>query len=616
MIAHLDAAQRARVSLLNEHMHAISTAPRRGQAIANAAAATGLSAKRIETLFYTWLDTGDTALIERRKLPRGRTSHADCIDLTADERQRLRQLSLKCDSRQFAIEAFADDPATRDELRVWIAGYRASRNYPKPLLAAARITAEDRAQARGHRTFSLRAHTQLRSNTYLDDQGEHQLTGGDLFECDDMSLNQPFWYEWPYGGDPLSDTFGVRLGRQMLASIDTATGKWIGFDLVGRVRDAYRAEDVVRFLGRIAATHGLPRLGFRLERGVWMSNTVRGVQGTTDEGERQTIGSIRDIVDIHYVYSPKAKGVIEGSFDNLQTALALHGLQVGRKRGEYEAATKLALACAAARRHPADCGFPHISEAVERVNAAMNTLDARPKLGRLLTGIPQERFTAALTERPLARIPDERAHLFMPVKQIRPIDAGHVRIRVPHYDHLFSFAVPGECAHLGNKYQLLVCFDPADPHAGAHVLDAESDRCRDYHATPGQSYGIFPFAADAPQLDRRTVRSPLDSRPSTKRNYLAAARTHFRATGMVTGTGASIDQVADGHGNTARVERGTGGTASGLSVERSANPHAASALQARREHIDASAPATSSRQRRDLAAFDAAALLGRDDDDF
>lgn len=572
----LDQYQRERVGLLRPLMQMIAEANRRELAKREAAIKCGLSFARIESLFLDWKKRGDEALIEKRKLTRSKKRASEIISLTDAETNSLRRLSAQCNSIPFAIECFADLPETRTELRTLINSRRASRNYPKALRRAARITPEMSDLARGNKRFSLHATTQFRTNTWIDSAGvEHLLTGGDLFECDDMSLNQPFWYEWPYGGDDLSDKFGVRLGRQMLACIDTATGKWIGFDLIGRVRDAYRAEDVIRFLGRIGDNVGLPRLGFRLERGVWASRSVRGVKGTRDEDEQKTFASIRDVVNVHYVYSPKAKGVIEGSFNLLQTILATTGIQIGRKRGEYEKTTSLALKCAAGGMHPKDAGFPHINEIAERVHQAMHTANARQKNGRLLTGIPSEKFEASIIERPLKNIPTSKDYLFLPVRQIRPITGGFLRYRVPHYSHIFSFAVPEGLAHLGRGYRLLLCFDPANPHAGARVFDAENDSRLHYESTPNQDYGTFEYVEDKPQLD-------FSGRTKQRSAYAAAARTTFRSLGMQIGTGASIEQVADGRGSSICLQRNGNSSAS---VRQRAETHAEDALNTRQNYI-------------------------------
>lgn len=568
----LDLYQRERIGTLRPLMQMISSADRREDAKRHAAERVGLSFARVESLYLDWKKRGDEALVDKRRLPRERKAGADLLHITDEERAMLGRLVAQCGSVAYALEAFADRPETRPELRDLINRHRPRRTYPKILRRAARITPESGDLARGPKRFNLNVTTQFRTNTWVDAAGaEHPLAGGDLFECDDMSLNQPFWFDWPYGGDELSDAFGVRLGRQMLACCDTATGKWIGFDLIGRVRDAYRAEDVMRFLGRIGDTAGLPRLGFRLERGVWAARSVRGIKGASDGDEQQKLGSLRDIVGIHYCYRPKGKGVIEGNFDMLQTILALSGIQIGRERGEFERTTALARKCAQGRMHPKDAGFPHITAIADRVADAMAKADARPKMGRLLRGVPAETFAGGVAATPLAGIPADRRHLFLPVKEVRPITESFVRYKVPHYGHTFSFRVPPEVAHLGRGYRLLVCFDPADPHAGARVFDAETDGRLHFDAVQGQDYGTFAYEPDAPQLD-------LSGAPRKRNGYAAAARTHFRALGLVQGTGASIDQAADGHGSSARIERGR------APLVQDAGNRAADALQARREH--------------------------------
>jgi len=577
----MDFFQRQRIGLLRDLMQMIDHAPRgcRGKAYDVASGRCGLSPKRLEKLYSIWRKEGDDALIEGRKLKKEKTSAADRLPIAPDDRKLLQNYVRRCDSMQYAIEAAAEDPRCSAPLRDYIRGYRMTRNYPKALLAAARASTLDRALMRGKKAFEAESYTQLRKNVILTDDGFINLEGGDLFECDDMSLNQPFWYEWEYGGDPLSDQHGVRIGRQMLAAVDVATGKWLGFDLIGRVRDAYRAEDVLRFLGRICDCYGIPRYGFRLERGVWMSNSIRGVREVTDDDEKITIGSVTDIVDIDYVWKSKAKAIIEGSFDFLQTILSLTGVTIGRKRGEYEETTRLMLQCATGLKHPKDIGLRHMNEAAEVVQDAMEKADNRPKMGRLLRGIPLEKFSAAVIARPLARVPEESAHLFLPVKQIRPIDGGFVRCKVPHYKTQFSFRVPPECAGLGNGYHLHVCFDPAMPDEGARVLDAESDRRRVFESVEGQLYGVWEYREDAPQLDRRTKKTREGY--VEKKEYQAAARTAFRSTGTAVGTGASIDHMNDGNGKVATI-------ASGIvprTAAARADSRAVKAIQARHAHV-------------------------------
>jgi len=602
----LDAYQRNRIGTLRPIMQMIDAAEHTTNAINAAVARVGFSFKRLEKLFHEWRDAGDAALLDKRKLPKAKKAASDVLNITDEELRVLRSAAIKTDSILLAIEVLAESEECRPELRELILRHKARRNYPKALRRAARITKEDKSLARGQKGFGLLVHVQYRDNTWKDSAGNtHPLIGGDIFECDDMSVNQPFWYEWPYGGDPLSDMFGVRLGRQVLFCRDVARQKWLGFDMIGRVRDAYRAEDVVRFLGLIGETHGLPRLGYRLEKGVWASRSVRGVKGiANDDTEKTVFGSVRDVVDIHYVKDSHGKGGIEGAFDFLQSLLGLDGIQIGRHRGEYEKTTQLALQCAAGRKHPASCGFLHMSELADRINVRMDQADNRPKQGRLFQGISQEAFASDVTEHPLSSVPAEKRHLFMPVKTVRPIHGGHVRCKVPHYGHLFSFAVPASCAHLGSGYKLLVCFDPSAPTAGAMVFDAEVDGRRDFDAVAEQPYGVFQFSPDAPQLDFSRT-----GNYQGKKEYLAASRRLFRATGMRQGTGASIDQVADGYGSSARIARG-------VDLARTENipaesPRAAEALQARRTFVESGDRATA----RKLRKVSSAALLDDDENE-
>jgi len=126
-----------------------------------------------------------------------------------------------------------------------------------------------------------------------------------------------------------------------------ASAKWLGFEMIGRARDAYKAEDILRFLRRIFQTYGLPRRGLRLERGIWASKKIKGHQLTPelrtdgdyedtingyelpemeDTEKKVIVGGLAQLgLEVKYCYSPRGKGMIESSFDHLQSIMNAMG---------------------------------------------------------------------------------------------------------------------------------------------------------------------------------------------------------------------------------------------------------------------------------------------------
>ena len=200
------------------------------------------------------------------------------------------------------------------------------------------VTPQVKDKFRGPRRFELNGITTHRSMDEQLESGElRAIQPGDWWEMDDMSVNLPFWFESPFGTDRLAERHGVGLGRQSLCAMDIASGKWLGFELIGRPRDAYRAEDILRFLRRLFTEYGTPRRGLRLERGIWQSKRLTGYAVTDggaaeeevqrpgmDEPERERIvGGIEALgIRVQYVHSPKAKGFIESGFNFLQAVMS------------------------------------------------------------------------------------------------------------------------------------------------------------------------------------------------------------------------------------------------------------------------------------------------------
>lgn len=287
---------------------------------------------------------GGLAALAPRKSP-GRPARA--AELTDEQIAFVRQVAAKEGSARLAFDRLAFAPGCSDELRDYLL---ATRDLPPSLMRLCHITAAAKALHQGPRHLQLAGPVNLRDMTELmPDNTRREILAGDWWEMDDMSLNQPFWFDCDpedFQGDPMAQRYRRSLGRQSLWAVDVRSGKVLGFELIGRRRDAYRAEDILRFLRRLFADHGLPRRGLRLERGTWKSSRIKGIKVDAKNGpaldpeqaslmaalgedyerpemaeeEKQVvIGGLAKLgLEVVHAWSPKQKGIIEGSFNNLQ----------------------------------------------------------------------------------------------------------------------------------------------------------------------------------------------------------------------------------------------------------------------------------------------------------
>jgi hypothetical protein len=290
--------------------------------------------------------SGGIAALEPRKSC-GRPALADLMP--EEGIAKVKALALKCESVAMAWAVYSMDAECPDEIREAVSAGR----VPPSLLALAKPTPEIHALHRGPRTFQLNGQKARRDMTELmPDGSRREIKAGDWFELDDMSLNQPFWFnaraeDCP--GDKLVERYGKSLGRQSLWCIDVASGKWLGFELLGRRRDSYRAEDILRFLRRVFEDHGLPRRGLRLEQGIWKSKRIKGVaitgkadvdaalaessvfqdfdQPAMPKPELDAIvGGLASIgLEVVHARTPGQKGIIETGFRHLQKVINLAG---------------------------------------------------------------------------------------------------------------------------------------------------------------------------------------------------------------------------------------------------------------------------------------------------
>ena len=104
-----------------------------------------------------------------------------------------------------------------------------------------------------------------------------------------MSVNFPFWFESPFRDRQTRRTMASASAGNRFCAMDIASGKWLGFELIGRPRDAYRAEDILRFLRRLFTEYGMMRRGPPVERGIWQSKRLTGYTVTDSAAAEEEV---------------------------------------------------------------------------------------------------------------------------------------------------------------------------------------------------------------------------------------------------------------------------------------------------------------------------------------
>ena len=427
----------------------------------------------------------------------GRPAVADC--LPPDFADFIRRKAAKCGSMALAYQFCVDDPACPEELREFLVPKLVGEkplSLPPSLRRVAKVTSELAAALRGPRALGHIGFKSRHSDLVIDPVTgqERKLLAGDIYLSDDMSTNHPFWFNLPDGeretragrGDKLAEKHGVAIGRQGLYTID-ARGKWLGCDLIGRPTDAYTSADILRHFRRIIADWGMPRIGWILEKGVWLARAIDGeIKVVIDDGAREAVVaglSSLGFAVIH-VSTSEGKALIEGAFAHLQAVLDLLEIPtIGRVRGEMERVEKVIRRVQTGVIHPAEAGIPYIGEHIKNIQKAMVFCNGKPKFGRIQNGVPDEVWSQDTEAHPLRRLTPEQMGVFMPLKYETRIRQGCVDKQL---DGVFYRFTSPEFARLGAGYRLAVAFDPGDASAGAEIYNLETGSRNADGYSPGQ----------------------------------------------------------------------------------------------------------------------------------
>jgi hypothetical protein len=288
----------------------------------------------------------------------------------------------------FRLVAASEDPRVTEQFRQVVLR-RNSRTLPPSWERLLDTPSSVLAHQRDHSSPISAYISTPRGLHFVDAAGvEKPLRAGSLFESDDGTVNFPVVVPWPYGGDPCSDKFGVKVGRfQLLPIVDVRTRFCPFWQFVIRSKGSYRGEDIVALFGATFSEVGMPE-ALRLERGSWESNIVR---------DALQLAGVPSVPAWH----SKQKNAVENFFDRLWTPLSLAPGDVGRFRGENAENTALLAQCEAGRRDPRE-HFLTVEQAAEQIGRSVAFINSEPVECRAWgRWVPQALFASQTAEQPL-----------------------------------------------------------------------------------------------------------------------------------------------------------------------------------------------------------------------
>lgn len=522
-----------------------------GRTLGEAAAATGLSIATASRWLARRVAFEEG---EPRALLRGKSSGrpAQCAP-TAEDLQVLRGIYLKTNrshltgSAPLAARMMARSGELSTDVAAAILKPRASKALPKCLKDAMHIAPPLFAHHRNPKDANLDGFFIPGALRMVrDPEGLRRLVGGERQSWDDATVNFGICVPWPWGGDPCSDRYGVKLGRfQLLTCVDDASDFCPGYSYVVRAEQSYRAEDTVAAQFRLCRDQYAPRR-FLLEGGAWQSQRARAFYSAAGIGVDDATGR------------PHCK-LIESWFNRLWTVLSVLPGQVGRFRGEMQREGKDYLAARAGRLDPRTV-FPSLEQALNDLDAAIAHLNAEQVVSKKYgSWIPQELHAAGLARAPRPRLDAGLFYFAAPVVERRQVKRNMVGVTCPsplggsfpyHFatDDLWQF----EGAYVK------VYFDPFDsPLRATIVLDQEHHGLKAGHVISQRA----PCLEDAPEVMRlldglscEINATGMTQAIAMRQKIHGAIRREYRALGFGGRDVARTSEARDPKGNVARIE--------------------------------------------------------------
>lgn len=500
------------------------------------AARYGVSAPTLSRALARVKETGDA---EAAATPRYATGTRDEHHLTPDEVSVIKLGMLEKRSRRLAADMLLRSTFCTAETHARLcavfdasAENRADEIWPRWFARACILTEEEKGAFRGPKASARSEPARPRGLFYTDDKGQQQpLFANALWEFDDESENTP-WLE-------MNEQGKARVNRQTLKAIDVYSSFYLGMRAVSRDSDGYRIEDQADFLLELIDAHGMP-LRCRVERGPWDNNFWFGHPlpkhwWHTPECAQMRWGGIDTSaggpITVMQAFKSRHKGTVEGSFNHRQNLAAHETLDIGRERGEHEAAARLhRLALngnvSAIARFPTAAARADISaDVLARFN---HEAKRRVHLFGSKKVVPAELFSTATRQ----ELPAVHRWRFLPVKDALTVRNAHIRISAKGYNIPFLFSAEGFTpqwdwnAWLPHGWRVLAAFHPARPDLGCHIFNGlHPDHPQNPRRFPiGMPLGVLPHVPHAPHWNDAPETADFDGRRKTQSAVRAETR--------------------------------------------------------------------------------------------
>jgi transposase len=481
----------------------------------------------------------ETGSVEQAVAKQYATGPRDEHELTPDEGAALKLAMLQKRSRRLAAEVLASHAACTQatferlaEIFDRAAEARVDESWPAWFRRACILTDEERLSFLGPKHLAAIEPARPRGLFYeTADGAQHLLFANAVWEFDDESENTP-WVE-------LDEHGRARVNRQTLKAIDVYASFYLGMKAVSRNSDGYRVEDQADFLLELVDAHGLP-LRARIERGPWDNRFWWGLTlprqwRMSDADDAYRFGGIDTSaggpIGVIECFKSRHKGTIEGSFNHRQDLAAHETLDIGRSRGEHEAAAKH-LTRAYANQADAIARFPEAAARADISAEVLARFNGEAKRRRHLFGskkvVPAELYADAV-KRPLAAADRWR---FLPVKVAATVRNYHIQVKVKEHELPFIFTAEGFApawdwhGYLPHGWRVFAVFHPHRLDLGCFIFNAlHPDHADNPARFPlGMPLGVLPAAERAPQFSD----APRDF--ADRKRTLAAIRSETRIT--------------------------------------------------------------------------------------
>ena len=472
------------------------------------------------------------------------------------ELKQAKQYYLQTGSKTTALRMLAQLPWVREEVAECINKQRGSKHtITKSIRNQLDIPQAVKDYHKSPKYVRINSLTTPRTNEYILPSGERKiLQPGDLFERDDMSNNFLCYVDWPWGGDPCSEKYGVRVARgQNLMMIDVASLYFTSFNYLIRAKDSYRADDIWNWIGHTYRDIGMPRIGERWERGTWQAKRLRGEGGLIDRGHTEESlrrGGMSDLgLRVIVSQSPTTK-IIENRFRFFQTVCGTITGQIGRQRGEMERETKIWMECQQGRRDPRNY-FLNYAEACNQIEDRIRWANNEPVEGLKYKGVPAAIWKDGIEAAPLKKLSPEQGYLFARDKKSLTVRQAKIQVRYTSPDYGRSaWEFYHEDLHRYDGLKMDVYFDRACVSEGAVMVVAQG---RD----AGKIIGNAELINGCPQF--RIGGSSLITEPEgiqRKRDFMDAVISEYRSIGLDGRQRSRVRRVEDGAGQSMEVKTG------------------------------------------------------------